>query len=509
MPGWRSEPAKHNDDKGIDASKRVEELKQDLAQLYRDRFDLINQEYSDRIDRIDHELDMLDARIEEEAYTMRSSDFNQFDSGNAYNQQIQRRSAELDLLKKKEEDLKVALQEAIGSGYIKEGSEEWHAMVGEIESVEKQAKDTAKEIRETYDKMFDAISEKFDGVIATAERAVNKLNHNIDLSYYTGGVKEYGKLIEQYSIEYANHMARAQELQAALDKRADLVPGSKAWLEEQEKVWSEIEAAEQAQLDIHSTYVDQFDDIQTRYETALGALDDEQSILQGKLDEIEARGYMGGVSLYEGLIESEEQKIRLRIEERKSLEEALAKSVAEGAIEEGSAAWFDARKNIDDVTAAIQEATKQTLEYRNALRQLEWDKFDYARDRVADITEETEFLVKLMSRSKLFDDNGKFTNEGTATMGMYALNFNVYSEQARAYAEEIERLNKDIADDPNNTKLLDRRRELLKSHRDAILAAQEEKESVRDLVKDGIEAQIDAMQKLVDEYEKTLDSQKD
>jgi hypothetical protein len=59
-------------------------------------------------------------------------------------------------------------------------------------------------------------------------------------------------------------------------------------------------------------------------------------------------------------------------------------------------------------------------------------------------------------------------------------------KQADAYAEQVKEIQKDLANDPSNQDLLERREELTEAQRDAISAAQEEKEALRDLVEEGI-----------------------
>lgn len=87
-----------------------------------------------------------------------------------------------------------------------------------------------------------------------------------------------------------------------------------------------------------------------------------------------------------------------------------------------------------------------------------------------------------MDGSDLFDDSGKITNEGLTTLGLYIQNLKVYEEQVQDYADEITKLNTEIANDPSNKDLLDRRDELVESHQKAITAIKDEKDAIKDLV---------------------------
>ena len=57
--------------------------------------------------------------------------------------------------------------------------------------------------------------------------------------------------------------------------------------------------------------------------------------------------------------------------------------------------------------------------------------------------------------------------------------------------------------------LINRRNELLELQRESILAAEDEKNAIKDLVEEGISLELDALQERIDKYEEALDSQKD
>ena len=81
--------------------------------------------------------------------------------------------------------------------------------------------------------------------------------------------------------------------------------------------------------------------------------------------------------------------------------------------------------------------------------------------------------------------------------------------QADEYRKAIDELNKEIEKDPYNQTLLERRKELLELQQESILAANDEREAIRDLVEDGINAELDSLQNLIDKYSDLLDSQHD
>lgn len=266
---------------------------------------------------------------------------------------------------------------------------------------------------------------------------------------------------------------------------------------------------EELKVSVGDAYKEIFDNYSKRAQETLDRLEDHRDSIQAFIDLAEEAGYKISSKYYEVMVESEGKTSARLIEKRKGLVEKLNKAVDSGFVKTGSEAWYEMRHEIDQLTTSIIEADEAIKKYQNELRQLNWDKFDDMQDGFSKLTDEAEFLIDLMSEKDLFDDNGAITNEGIATRALHAQNYNVYMAQADQYAEAIAEINKSIANDPYNTKLLERREDLIESHRDAILAANDEKDALKDLAEDGFDALLDSLKDVIDEYEKALDSAKD
>lgn len=165
--------------------------------------------------------------------------------------------------------------------------------------------------------------------------------------------------------------------------------------------------------------------------------------------------------------------------------------------------------DIDDVTLSIAEGKTRLLEYEQTLQQLSWERFDLLHEKISAVTEESEFLIDLLSSDKLYDDNGQLTDSGMATMGLHGQNYNVNMYQADMYGAEAERLRQELEKDPFDTDLEARYREMISLQQEHITKAKEEKEAIRDMVEEGINLELDALQERIDKYNEALDSQKD
>ena len=117
--------------------------------------------------------------------------------------------------------------------------------------------------------------------------------------------------------------------------------------------------------------------------------------------------------------------------------------------------------------------------------------------------------VDLLSRTDLIDDSGNLTNNGLATLALYNDQVKIYTEQAQRYAEAIREIDRQLADDPGNQNLIDRKAELVAAQQDVIKSAADEKDAIKDLIEEAYDAQIESLQDIVDAYEDSLDAAKD
>jgi len=224
---------------------------------------------------------------------------------------------------------------------------------------------------------------------------------------------------------------------------------------------------------------------------------------------LEEKGYVASRVLYNDLIEQEKKNLIQLNAEYSSLVKMLNDNVASGAIEYQSEEWYDQKSKIDDVSSAIQDATKSLAEYNNQIRQTEWDAFDRTRDSVSNLIDETDFLVELLKREGTTDDKGNMNDNGLAAQALLAQKYQLYLSQANEYAEELKKVNAELANDPYNTTLLDRQQELTKAHQDAILAVQDEKDAIKDLVQDGFTSWIDGLNDTISKYKDLISEMKD
>lgn len=254
-----------------------------------------------------------------------------------------------------------------------------------------------------------------------------------------------------------------------------------------------------------------FNNIKDEYDAILKQFEHTQSMLEGAIDITETSGYIVSTKYYDSLISNENEKINQLYAEREALVNSLNSALSSGKIDKYSESWYNMQDEIDSIDESIQDCNKSTIEWGNSIRQIQWDLFDKLQDRISKINDEADFLKELMSSEKMYDDKngGQITEYGKATFGLHGVKHNTLMAQADEYRKEMEKIDEQLKSDPFNQTLIDRRSELLKLQQDSITSAKQEKDAIKDLVEDGINSQLDALQKLIDKYTDLLDTNKD
>ena len=233
--------------------------------------------------------------------------------------------------------------------------------------------------------------------------------------------------------------------------------------------------------------------------------------IQSKMD---AEGYFESSTLIEQLLLGDKEKLGQLESEARALAASIDEAVSNGDIEYGSEQWwgmYDALQNVND---QIVEMKSNMAGFNDQLRQMEWDNFDYALDSVSDLIDENNFLIEVLeSEHQLFEkvplmgtdtmvSNGNWTDTAKAIQGLRVNNLETLEEQDGYYADELKDINEQLANDPNNKKLLDRQKEIVKSRRSIIKGITDEKQAIKSLIKEGYDTFLDYLQKSIDKRTK-------
>lgn len=268
------------------------------------------------------------------------------------------------------------------------------------------------------------------------------------------------------------------------------------------------EAIQELEETLSSLYAQRVENVATQYEGILGVIEHEKNILEEYINQSETQAWLVSGKYYDALAANERETIAELQNQKAEMLIAFEEAMDSGTIDVGSESYYEMVSAIDEVTLALQESQTQLLEYEQTIQELDNEVFDLLQEKISSVAEETEFLIELLSNDKLYDDNGRLTNEGKSTMGLHGVAYNTAMHQADLVAEEIKRLEKELANDPFDTELESRYREMVALQQEYILSAESSKDAIRDLVEEGIQLELDALDERIEKYNEALDSQK-
>lgn len=387
---------------------------------------------------------------------------------------------------------------------------------------------STKEAKE-FEEVLDEIEIKIDRV----ERSINNLD-TIASNTFNGTTERITALnrelkktsheIDIQKVAYKRYMLEANKYAEGLDpKLLEEVKNGKVDIKtiKDEDVWKKIEnfrkyyeaalsardAVYKLQAQEADLWTQRFNIAQTAYDNKIAQYQHMIDMMDSYISEAESKGRITANKYREKQITEERKKLQDLNKEQTNLMKKMTDALKNG-MAVGSEAYYEMLNGINSVSEAIVESNANIAELQKSIRETDWEIFDRASDAIANMRDELEFIYGLLGED-LYDKKGNVTDNGIAGFGILASQYNFAMVESQRYAEEIKKINAEIAKDPLNQDLIDRRQDLYESQRDAIKQANDYKESIRDLVKEGIELQIDSMKELIQNYEDLLDAQKD
>lgn len=535
-------------DKAQDCLDKIDELKDKQLELTQASIELLITQYEKLATKIENVNDRTEKWISLKESWGFSANTKNYDS---MNKNIQK---QIDFIIKQDEQLKL-LQKTVAKG-----SEAWYEYNERIDSNKASLIDLKQQMQEnataaavlakaTADKKtekYDSQDELYDAKIdnATSAKSKNKLidkkisninktqkAYNTAVSTDNKNLKSAKKTISKFKSTKENKKILASIKKAAksgkrisqslLNKASKLNDNGKLYNAcVQYNAYLDAKEADKATADLYKETAKQdkatlakekFDNISSDYENKISSNEQKKTSLNNKISLAQEQGKQVSAAYYKSLISAEKGEKSKLIKERKKLQKSLNDAVISGSIKKGSDEWFEMVSAINEVTNAIDESTQSIVEFQNALRQLKWDTFDKSMETVKRINSENDYYIDLMSHKDMTDKGtGNFTKYGTATIGLHKTNYDNYLAQADEYQREYNKIMRQIEKGELSTSdenVIQRLRDLQDAHREAKKSAEDELQSIQDLVKQGYEAQTDALSELIDKYKKLKDSE--
>lgn len=214
-------------------------------------------------------------------------------------------------------------------------------------------------------------------------------------------------------------------------------------------------------------------------------------------DEIYADDYTSLIEQQGALIKNSADAYRILKSEMNSMN-----------LKQGSEEWKKYNDQLREYQQNMISSADAVKEYMNAIVELKFKGLKDFKSQMDSIGNTISTMSDLIGGVGLTDDSGKLTDLGLAKMALYAQQLANAKQETANYGEAISSLDDMLNDglitqDEYNQRLYD----YTSAQNSAISASKQAKDAILDLVKNGIQTEIDAKKKLVDETKAALDAE--
>ncbi len=247
------------------------------------------------------------------------------------------------------------------------------------------------------------------------------------------------------------------------------------------------------------------------WENRIGAEQSRFEQVQNEIDLLEKQGKVAGKDYYEEQIDSENRRLSLLQQQKVEATKYL------GTFKEGSDEWWDAANQLNDIENEIDGVTTSILDLRNAMAEVDWYIFDEAHERFDNLHSDLDTIRNLVApngEEDWFDDEGQWTDKGTAYLASYITDLQFYESELASVNKKLkehslqytgnEEYYKKLGID-SEQELYDKREELLDQQYKIRGAQNDTQQSVADMYESQIDVVEEYTNKLVDSYNDYID----
>ena len=179
-------------------------------------------------------------------------------------------------------------------------------------------------------------------------------------------------------------------------------------------------------------------------------------------------------------------------------------------LQKGSEEWKEYNDQLQDYRSNMISAAQAVEDYKDTITELVYKELNDFKDEMDSINETISTMNNLIGDVNLIDDSGNLTNRGLAQVALYAQQLANAKQEAAEYDEAIqsldEALRKGLITETEYTEMM---QEYTSAQNSAVEATKEARDAILNLVKEGIQAEIDAKKELTDSTIEALQAEQD
>lgn len=410
-------------------------------------------------------------------------------------------------------------------------------------ATEKINQSTTEKINQSTDENTSAVKENTDAqenlqdwiarLIEVQERELSSFesaiksfemhsNQNKAIDAYVTKSEEYMKYLRNAQNEYARK-ANSVELSDDYKKKVrngtlmiediqdenlrDAIQKYQDWYDKSKQLGEQLEEIKQTVREIK---IEKLSNIKDDYDNLVSYAESLSNYYQQINDLSEEINLVGDAQALNSALNQQAVIRQTLINEQKELNDQLNALVKSGDIAEYSDTWLEWKTEINDIQKSILDCDSALNQLKKSIREIRLEDFYNSLDQLDFTSDMASSLRGLMSDEGVFDENAKLTNSGIAQLGLMGTELVAAKQKVANYNVAIEALNKDLENgDISQAEYNELLREYQRDQMEAVKATKDAKDAIINLIKNGIEKQTEAMEKLIQKRKDALSLQKE
>lgn len=261
---------------------------------------------------------------------------------------------------------------------------------------------------------------------------------------------------------------------------------------------------------IRETKIKKLDNIKDDYENLVSLSESMADYNESVSDLSEKLNLVGDSKALKKSMDMQAAMREALVNEQKQLTTQLNALVADGTIAKNTDTWNKWQEEINKVKKSIVDCDSALADLKKNIMEIRYSKFEQSLDNL-DFTGDMASSVRdLMNNEGIYDDDVQLTSTGYAQLALMSTELTSAKQKTVNYQAAINALKKDLKNgNITQAQYNEKLQEYQKGQMDAAKSAKSAKDAILDLVKNGIEKQTEAMEKLINKRKEELQKMKE
>lgn len=252
-----------------------------------------------------------------------------------------------------------------------------------------------------------------------------------------------------------------------------------------------------------SSYMQEINNIKDDYNNRTSLNESDISTNQSKIEKLQAEGLRVSSDFYATNMAINANKRQTLVEEMSQLQNHL------NTLTPYSSDWYSTVQDINTIAQNIDTCDKNTVEWQQAINDLELSKFQLINSQLESTINHLDFLIDMIDEDDMFGkDSGNITDAGITALSLYIDKMNETSESIKNKRAEWSKFQEQVARGTSGydeKTIQEKNEEYASSLRNLIKTNKEVEDSITSIVENGLNKQKDALDDIISKYKQALD----